>query len=577
MAFPASSSPFASKLGTNYCPRDEEVTQIRALLVEPLSRLQGLDSQIADLQKAMDKLAAERDTVGAFVAAHKALISPVRRLPLDIIQEIFVACLPTHRNCVMSAREAPVLLGRICGSWRAISITTPRLWSRLHIVEPEPTMHMTQSGWGGYPVVVQDGVSEPDTIFEEKLRQRLETTKTWLGRSGQCPLSISFQTSQYPYAVDNDPLATTRRFIQLIVPFAPRWSHVTLSTSSTRLELLDIAENDLPLLQTVEISEWSDTAFGTVQHSRYALLNAPNLLDFTFTGGHVMSVQDLPVRRWTDLSRLSIGHPLTCGAAMELLARCQQVRVCSFIIYSNGGISADEAQDGHVVEAPFLHSLHLSTDRSRDGVEAMFRLLSLPQLRHFDLQGQFTGAESENSQFIANFLSFLDVSSRFESLRIDTSVFNRSWLIQLLRGLPASTISLQIADCLHPWSPPHIRGLMDDEAIAVLTPTPENPGSCPALQELLIIRCSAPSDEALLRFLEARITLVSPSTLRKVAIKYRREKQVDIAADLQPFLSDGRLEVATISYTPAAHDAAHSPWKGLLDAPENLPWAQDDF
>ncbi|KAJ7022093.1 hypothetical protein C8F04DRAFT_245444 [Mycena alexandri] len=41
---------------------------------------------------------------------------------------------PTHRNRVMSAVEAPVLLGRICRSWR--SLTTPRLWSRLHVVEP---------------------------------------------------------------------------------------------------------------------------------------------------------------------------------------------------------------------------------------------------------------------------------------------------------------------------------------------------------------------------------------------------------------------------------------------------------
>ncbi|KAF8213696.1 hypothetical protein K438DRAFT_1105548 [Mycena galopus ATCC 62051] len=30
-----------------------------------------------------------------------------------------------HRNCVSSASEAPILLGRICSSWRAISLSTP--------------------------------------------------------------------------------------------------------------------------------------------------------------------------------------------------------------------------------------------------------------------------------------------------------------------------------------------------------------------------------------------------------------------------------------------------------------------
>ncbi|KAJ6544214.1 hypothetical protein B0H19DRAFT_898859, partial [Mycena capillaripes] len=121
-------SHFAPQLGTNYCPKDKEVLEIKALLVKPSHRLKRLDDEIADLQKAIDKLAEERNSLSAYVDAHKALISPARRLPLDIIQEIFIACLPTHRNCAMSASEAPVLLGRICSSWRAISLSTPRLW-----------------------------------------------------------------------------------------------------------------------------------------------------------------------------------------------------------------------------------------------------------------------------------------------------------------------------------------------------------------------------------------------------------------------------------------------------------------
>ncbi|KAF8138032.1 hypothetical protein K438DRAFT_1638576 [Mycena galopus ATCC 62051] len=115
------SSPFASKLGTNYCALDEEVLEIQSLLVEPLSRLQSLDNRIAELQKAIDELAEERTAVQAYVDAHKALISPIRRLPPEMLQEIFVACLPTHRNCAMSTMEAPILLGRICSSWRVIS------------------------------------------------------------------------------------------------------------------------------------------------------------------------------------------------------------------------------------------------------------------------------------------------------------------------------------------------------------------------------------------------------------------------------------------------------------------------
>ncbi|KAJ7441751.1 hypothetical protein FB451DRAFT_1298533, partial [Mycena latifolia] len=78
------SSPFTSKLGTNYCPQDEEIAQIQTLLVEPTLRLKRLDDEITVLQKVLDKLTEERTGISAYVEAHTALISPVRRLPLDI-------------------------------------------------------------------------------------------------------------------------------------------------------------------------------------------------------------------------------------------------------------------------------------------------------------------------------------------------------------------------------------------------------------------------------------------------------------------------------------------------------------
>ncbi len=59
--------------------------EIRSPLVELTLRLNHLDDEITHLQEAIDKLAQERDSLGAYVAAHKAPVSPVRRLPLDII------------------------------------------------------------------------------------------------------------------------------------------------------------------------------------------------------------------------------------------------------------------------------------------------------------------------------------------------------------------------------------------------------------------------------------------------------------------------------------------------------------
>jgi hypothetical protein len=53
-------SPFAPQLGTNYCPTDDEVADIKAFLIEPTLRLKRLNDEILDLQRAIDKLAEER-------------------------------------------------------------------------------------------------------------------------------------------------------------------------------------------------------------------------------------------------------------------------------------------------------------------------------------------------------------------------------------------------------------------------------------------------------------------------------------------------------------------------------------
>ncbi|KAJ7742847.1 hypothetical protein B0H16DRAFT_1423274 [Mycena metata] len=546
----AMTSPFASRLGTNYCPQDDEVAQIRALLHGPLLRLKDLDDQIANLQKAIDDLARERDGIRSFVDLHKDLISPFRRLPLDIIQEIFVACLPTHRNCVMSAAEAPVLLGRICTSWRAICLTTPRLWSRLHIVQPPQS-------WSAGTTI--------DAVLEKKFTLRLETTKTWLSRSGQCPLSISFQSGSYnhPASVDVDTAATkTRLFMQVIIPFTPRWKEITLrGVPHKALEMLsNLAEDDVPMLQKLEISHHPDS-----DHVPFALMRAPNLINLTL--GWTASTQDLPVR-WGNLTYLTVwGYntsSLSCSIVAKLLARCSQLQVCSFVINANNIPLEDGA--GSTIELPFLHSFHITNLGLpiRD-VGNLFRRLSVPGLRDVDLRAH-TDNSLDSHQFVPHFLAFLSVSLCFESLTIDAQQLDPSSLIELLRGLPPSTTCLRVADGVYSWGPANAVGVFNDNMLAVLTPTPENPGSCPALQKLHIIRCTAPSDAALLQFIRARMA-VSPRTLETVVIKFSRETQLDIAADIQPFLDDGRLKVITTHTTSPAVEG-FSPWEGLPDAPD---------
>ncbi|KAJ6622567.1 hypothetical protein B0H10DRAFT_1787781 [Mycena sp. CBHHK59/15] len=157
-------SRFMDRLNTNFVPSDPELEEIRSFLTNPLNELARLDAQIADMH-------ARRKMLTEMIDAHKALLSPMRRVPHDVLQEIFISCLPTDHNSLMDAREAPMILGHICSGWRRLALSTPMLWSSIHI-----------------PSLIKYSQSSIPSDFIPRCG---ELVQAWLDRSGNCSLSIS--------------------------------------------------------------------------------------------------------------------------------------------------------------------------------------------------------------------------------------------------------------------------------------------------------------------------------------------------------------------------------------------------
>ncbi|KAJ7080506.1 hypothetical protein C8R44DRAFT_824126, partial [Mycena epipterygia] len=538
---------------------DKEIAEIKALLVEPTLRLERLDDEIVEMQKAIEKLTAERDSLGAYVAGHKALISPARRLPLDVIQEIFMACIPTHRNCVMSASEAPVLLGRICSSWRIISLSTPRLWATFHVVEPTRPFGDTTS-----------------PLFEKKVEQRLETTKTWLKRSGQCPLSISLQCG-----VNSDPYYSaphTNPFLQALIPVAPRWQHISFTAPSAVLDmLLPLTQADVPLLKSVTLRQrpyYSENAnwggfLGILRASQISTCSislAPEPLNgFTLA--------DLPLR-WSQLTFLSISGSIPLEGfpsheILEAISRCPALRSCILVVSDSADTTPGVQSTHPIVELTFLHTLELSCV---DSVESTFThflpRLSLPGLQNFILRGApayggpYRQIADLNSESQASINRFFAVSTCLESLRMDDMLLlGKSSLVQIIRNLPPTLRQLTIEGTSGPSS-------LDDDFLAVLTPVPGRPPFfCPALQEIAIYQSGSISETAVVQFVTARMAVGSDnSTLKSVTICFSQEMEIDILPCLQPFIERG-LELSIQHVNPLPVQS--SPWQGLADAPFN--------
>ncbi|KAJ6498739.1 hypothetical protein C8R45DRAFT_979681 [Mycena sanguinolenta] len=559
------SSPFASQLGTNYCPPDAELPQIEALLVEPRLKLQSLDEEIAVLRQALDQLAEERDNLSTYVEAHQALLSPVRRLPIDIIGAIFMACLPTHRNCAMSAQEAPVLLGRICSSWRAISLEMPQLWSRLHIVEPTPSKF----------------VSSED--YSAKVAQRLEVAHTWLRRSGTCPLSISLESKLDPGA---SPFMGSATVIQpyapspalnALLPFASRWQYIDLVIPSSQHQALaHLTEDNVPRLAHLRVFHRHE-ATDISSLTQLGILHAPNLTSFSVVGGK-MNTLHLPLR-WDQLTALSFDGTFGIGAAqapetiLTILSRCPHLRTVHFLIrdfeesqlqpvYFFTPASVESHLSDTIVECSFLHTIYIHcVGNPPDTSGRLLRRLWLPELRDFTLRG-YRHHQAPTTESVDLLLSSLANSTHLESISIDSAIFSKVVLIHFLLGLPPLLLRLEIAEPLplagRPRFPGHVP--LDDSVMEVLDASFEGPTPCPALEELVITACRTVSDKALLSFVRSRLP-----TLKHVRVAFDRERQMDILAELQHSTEAGDLKISLTYVTFPA--PSFSPWEGLPDGP----------
>ncbi|KAJ7437755.1 hypothetical protein FB451DRAFT_1570569 [Mycena latifolia] len=519
------SSPFTSKLGTNYCPRDEEITQIKTLLADPILRLKHLSKEI--LQKALDKLSEERVRLSAYVDAHRALISPVRRLQHDIVREIFIASLPSHRNCVMSAVEAPVLLGRICSSWRSIYLSTPRLWSSIHIVDPHFPHFPSQR-----------------PIFEEKLAQRLNTTKMWLARSGQRALSISL------HAASSD---SVDQFIRILLPFASRWQHITFATLSLSLATMSrLTEADVPMLKSVSIIEVRDPfhANHTVPWDSFRFLHCPAISSFRFHGRSFTS-PELPLR-WDGLTDLSISLfenlSITAELSLKIFSQCPQLRSCQLAVDRSFNILSGAGES--VVELSFLHTLELQGGNSLlTVVFQLFSHSSFPQLRNFKLRGDISLGPKIPWPVAAPRLEKLD-------LKIN-QLFSRTYLADFLCGLPSTLRHLEFSQ-LHENMRVSEFSTLDDEVFESLIRAPDfaAPGPCSGLRVLKIMYPCSVSDDALLRFIQSQ-------TLEHVVIDFTRDMQ-----HIQPELQLWAQSALHLELTCRDPVVFHfPPWKGLADEP----------
>nr|GAT43761.1 predicted protein [Mycena chlorophos] len=85
-------SPVQHILHNNIVPSDDEMDAIRDFLVPKRAQLEQLE--VSRLGALLAAVVASRDELQELISDHEPLISPLRRMPDDVLRLIFLKTLP---------------------------------------------------------------------------------------------------------------------------------------------------------------------------------------------------------------------------------------------------------------------------------------------------------------------------------------------------------------------------------------------------------------------------------------------------------------------------------------------------
>jgi hypothetical protein len=246
---PPSTNPFldlTQLLTSNDVPIDSEVPVIQDIVSEGQKCVDTLDVQLQALHTRLAELLQRRDEKAEHVRQHRAIISPVRRVPQELICEIFALTLSSGMlDDEDRALQPPWYLGHICRSWRHAAVSFCPLWSSITI---PPSLSSSDS-------------------------RLLPAIEAQLLRTANASLDMGWSDVQD----DINP-----RLLDIVFPHCSRWRslriQVTALYEDRQLSWLHPVRGHLDRLEKLEVISTRDTFIPDV------FSNAPKLREVILTG-----------------------------------------------------------------------------------------------------------------------------------------------------------------------------------------------------------------------------------------------------------------------------------------------------
>ena len=124
MSHPFCDPPTASSLAEARRALKATRTSVTELNAKIDASEAALAQIVRDSQCKIDELQRERAALEEQVLQTLAYLSPIRRLPMELLRDLFMWCFLDHPCCAW-------VLASVCGSWRRLALRMPKLWSKV--------------------------------------------------------------------------------------------------------------------------------------------------------------------------------------------------------------------------------------------------------------------------------------------------------------------------------------------------------------------------------------------------------------------------------------------------------------
>ncbi|KAJ7593530.1 hypothetical protein C8J56DRAFT_931286 [Mycena floridula] len=282
-----------SLLRGNCHPYHSSFSDIPHLLSTAIDDLQRCNGEIAKQQLYLASLQKQQKILERHVQGYQSLISPIRKVPPEILQQIFILVCTENRFDRDEINIPGLILSQVCSHWRLVCFDTTEVWSTISICTAQ---------------------SHPCSN---------QAVRFLLKRSDPSPLKLKI-----------NGLSDTGRARDLLGALAAesnRWSELTLGLGNMTLfvEVFAVIKSRLPILRSLTLPYLADK-FPELDLFQVA----PRLGTFNFDP----DAQDICVP-WTQLRSLTLRGPTR---PIQLLSRCPMLVSVELIRPIDRGVEFDD-------------------------------------------------------------------------------------------------------------------------------------------------------------------------------------------------------------------------------------------